>query len=69
MIQKLKMYYRKDIKINEAMLSEDYNWFLVAGNKVGIHKARLHKRECQLLLSILTPFYTDTFYETEKEKL
>ena len=27
MIQKLKSYYGKDIKINEAVLSEDYSWF------------------------------------------
>ncbi|MBO1580026.1 CdaR family transcriptional regulator [Bacillus sp. XF8] len=69
MIQQLKTYYGKDIKINETILSEDYNWFLVEGKKVGIRKSRLHERECQLLSSILTPLHTDTFYETEKEKL
>ncbi|EEL50699.1 MULTISPECIES: PucR family transcriptional regulator [Bacillus cereus group] len=69
MIQQLKTYYGKDIKINEVVLSEDYNWFLVEGNKVGIRKSRLHQRERQLLSSILTPIHTDTFYETEKEKL
>ncbi|MEN1935985.1 helix-turn-helix domain-containing protein [Paenibacillus sp. 102] len=68
MIQQLKTYYGKDIKINEAVLSEDYSWFLVEGNKVGIRKSRLHQRERQLLSSILTPIHTDTFYETEKEK-
>lgn len=69
MIQQLKTYYGKDIKINETMLSEDYNWFLVEGKKVGIRKSRLHEREYQLLSSILTPLHADTFYETEKEKL
>ncbi|MEY8347232.1 helix-turn-helix domain-containing protein [Bacillus cereus] len=69
MIQQLKTYYGKDIKINEVVLSEDYSWFLVEGNKVGIRKSRLHQRERQLLSSILTPIHTDTFYETEKEKL
>lgn len=69
MIQQLKIYYGKDIKINEVVLSEDYSWFLVEGNKVGIRKSRLHQRERQLLSSILTPIHTDTFYETEKEKL
>ncbi|WP_243521943.1 helix-turn-helix domain-containing protein [Bacillus pseudomycoides] len=68
MIQQLKTYYGKDIKINEVVLSEDYSWFLVEGNKVGIRKSRLHQRERQLLSSILTPIHTDTFYETEKEK-
>ncbi|MEK4604861.1 helix-turn-helix domain-containing protein [Bacillus sp. FSL L8-0099] len=68
MIQQLKTYYGKDIKINEAVLSEDYSWFLVEGNKVGIRKTRLHQRERLLLSSILTPIHTDTFYETEKEK-
>ena len=68
MIQQLKTYYGEDIKINEAVLSEDYSWFLVEGNKVGIRKIRLHKREHLLLSSILTPIHTDTFYETEKEK-
>ncbi|MDA1675970.1 MULTISPECIES: PucR family transcriptional regulator [unclassified Bacillus cereus group] len=69
MIQQLKTYYGEDIKINEAVLSEDYSWFLVEGNKVGIRKIRLHQREHQLLSSILTPIQTDTFYKTEKEKL
>ena len=69
MIQQLKTYYGKDVKINEVVLSEDYSWFLVEGNKVGIRKSRLHQRERQLLSSILTPIHTDTFYETEKEKL
>ncbi|HDR8183004.1 TPA: helix-turn-helix domain-containing protein [Bacillus thuringiensis] len=68
MIQQLKTYYGEDIKINEAMLSEDYSWFLVEGNKVGIRKIRLHQREHQLLSSILTPIHTDTFYKTKKEK-
>ncbi|WP_144611052.1 CdaR family transcriptional regulator [Bacillus cereus] len=68
MIQQLKTYYGEDIKINEAVLSEDYSWFLVEGNKVGIRKIRLHQREHQLLSSILTPIHTDTFYKTEKEK-
>ncbi|HDR6315753.1 Fis family transcriptional regulator [Bacillus cereus] len=68
MIQQLKTYYGEDIKINAAVLSEDYSWFLVEGNKVGIRKVRLHQREHQLLSSILTPIYTDTFYKTEKEK-
>ena len=27
MIQQLKTYYGEDIKINEAVLSEDYSWF------------------------------------------
>ncbi|PDZ05871.1 Fis family transcriptional regulator [Bacillus cereus] len=69
MIQQLKTYYGEDIKINEAVFSEDYSWFLVEGNKVGIRKIRLHQREHQLLSSILTPIHTDTFYKTEKEKL
>ncbi|MBM6644959.1 CdaR family transcriptional regulator [Bacillus sp. RIT 809] len=68
MIQQLKTYYGEDIKINAAVLSEDYSWFLVEGNKVGIRKIRLHQREHQLLSSILTPIHTDTFYKTEKEK-
>ncbi|CAM3826627.1 MULTISPECIES: PucR family transcriptional regulator [Bacillus cereus group] len=68
MIQQLKTYYGEDIKINEAVLSEDYSWFLVEGNKVGIRKIRLHQREHQLLSSILTPIHTETFYKTEKEK-
>ncbi|GAB6556628.1 PucR family transcriptional regulator [Bacillus mobilis] len=68
MIQQLKTYYGEDIKINEAVLSEDYSWFLVEGNKVGIRKIRLHQREHQLLSSILTPIHIDTFYKTEKEK-
>ncbi|HFU7085469.1 PucR family transcriptional regulator [Bacillus cereus] len=68
MIQQLKAYYGEDIKINAAVLSEDYSWFLVEGNKVGIRKIRLHQREHQLLSSILTPIHTDTFYKTEKEK-
>ncbi len=68
MIQQLKTYYGEDIKINEAVLSEDYSWFLVEGNKIGIRKIRLHQREHLLLSSILTPIHTDTFYETEKEK-
>ena len=68
MIQQLKTYYGKDIKINEAVLSEEYRWFLFEGNKVGIRKSRLHQKECQLLSSILTPIHTDTMYETEKEK-
>ncbi|MCU5379386.1 helix-turn-helix domain-containing protein [Bacillus cereus] len=68
MIQQLKTYYGEDIKINEAVLSEDYSWFLVEGNKVGIRKIRLHQKEHQLLSSILTPIHTDTFYKTEKEK-
>lgn len=67
MIQKLKSYYGKDIKINEAVLSEDYSWFLVEEHKVGIRKTRLHKKEHLLLSSILTPIHTDTFYETEKK--
>ncbi|MDG0947271.1 PucR family transcriptional regulator [Bacillus paranthracis] len=69
MIQQLKAYYGEDIKINEAVLSEDYSWFLVDGNKIGIRKIRLHQREHQLLSSILTPIHTDTFYKTKKEKL
>ncbi|WP_002148922.1 PucR family transcriptional regulator [Bacillus cereus] len=68
MIQQLKRYYDKDIKINEAILSEDFSWFLIDGNRVGIRKSRLHQRECQLLSSLLTPLYTDTCFETEKEK-
>ncbi|GAB6611058.1 MULTISPECIES: PucR family transcriptional regulator [Bacillus] len=68
MIQQLKTYYGEDIKINEAVFSEDYSWFLVEGNKVGIRKTRLHQREHQLLSSILTPIHTETFYKTEKEK-
>ncbi|WP_395761488.1 PucR family transcriptional regulator [Bacillus sp. 3G2] len=68
MIQQLKTYYGEDININEAVLSEDYSWFLVEGNKVGIRKIRLHQREHQLLSSILTPIHIDTFYKTEKEK-
>ncbi len=68
MIQQLKTYYGEDIKINEAVLSEDYSWFLVEGNKVGIRKIRLHQKEHQLLSSILTPIHADTFYKTEKEK-
>ncbi|PFE03205.1 Fis family transcriptional regulator [Bacillus cereus] len=68
MIQQLKTYYGKDIKINEAVLSEEYRWFLFEGNKVGIRKSRLHQKECQLLSSILTPIHTDTMYKTEKEK-
>ena len=68
MIQQLKKYYAKDIKINEAILSEDYSWFLIDGNRVGIRKSRLHKRECQLLSSLLTPIHTDTCYETKIEK-
>ncbi|WP_459500816.1 PucR family transcriptional regulator [Bacillus sp. C1] len=69
MIQQLKTYYGKDIKINELALSEDYTWFLVEGNKVGIRKSRLHQRESQLLSSLLTPIHTPTFYKTEQEKL
>jgi len=68
MIQQLKTYYGKDITVNETVLSEEYSWFLVEGNKVGIRKSRLHQRERQLLSSILTPIHTDTFYATEKEK-
>ncbi|MFK4292298.1 DNA-binding PucR family transcriptional regulator [Bacillus sp. RC240] len=68
MIQQLKRYYDKDIKINEAILSEDFSWFLIDGNRVGIRKSRLHQRECQLLSSLLTPLYTETCFETEKEK-
>ncbi|WP_237980925.1 PucR family transcriptional regulator [Bacillus thuringiensis] len=68
MIQQLKTYYGKDIKINEVVLSEDYSWFVVEGNKVGIRKTRLHQKEHQLLSFILTPIHTDTFYETKKEK-
>lgn len=68
MIQQLKTYYGEDIKINEAVFSEDYSWFLVEGNKVGIRKTRLHQREHQLLSSILTPIHTETIYKTEKEK-
>ncbi|PEW78882.1 Fis family transcriptional regulator [Bacillus cereus] len=68
MIQQLKTYYGEDIKINEAVFSEDYSWFLVEGKKVGIRKIRLHQREHQLLSSILTPIHTETFYKTEKEK-
>lgn len=67
MIQQLKTYYGKDITVNETVLSGEYSWFLVEGNKVGIRKSRLHQRERQLLSSILTPIHTDTFYETEKE--
>ncbi|RAN89071.1 Fis family transcriptional regulator [Bacillus sp. SRB_28] len=69
MIQQLKTYYGKDIKINEQALSNDYTWFLVEGNKVGIRKSRLHQRESQLLSSILTPIHTPTFYKTEQEEL
>ncbi|HDX9629925.1 TPA: helix-turn-helix domain-containing protein [Bacillus cereus] len=68
MIQQLKTYYGEDIKINEVVLSEDYSWFVVEGNKVGIRKTRLHQKEHQLLSFILTPIHTDTFYETKKEK-
>ncbi|USK98689.1 PucR family transcriptional regulator [Bacillus tropicus] len=68
MIQQLKRYYDKDIQINEAILSEEYSWFLIDGNRVGIRKSRLHKQECQLLSSLLTPLHTDTCYETEIEK-
>ncbi|MFE7377143.1 PucR family transcriptional regulator [Bacillus cereus] len=68
MIQQLKKYYDKDIKINEAILSEDYSWFLIDGDRVGIRKSRLHQRECQLLSSLLTPLHTDTCFESEKEK-
>ncbi|ARV92157.1 TPA: helix-turn-helix domain-containing protein [Bacillus cereus] len=68
MIQQLKAYFGEDIKINETVLSADYSWFLVEGNKVGIRKIRLHQKEHQLLSSILTPIHTDTFYKTELEK-